>query len=193
VKFGICDPNVVLLRICGFHRDQRKKKQHYYRGHKWNYISTCTIKTYGILKVKKAFSISVYYIIEYTICSFLFVQGFRQSVCLFYFLNIFVHMENEKAVLSFIYIASVIKKSPDRRPFWWINVSWTVQKERQYIKTKHFLCIILSFYFLSSIYLPFPLLFIFLPLSYSSLTLLTASLFIFVILVILHLLSCYCD
>jgi len=27
-------------------------------------------------------------------------------------------MENEKAVLSFIYIASVIKKSPDRRPFW---------------------------------------------------------------------------
>jgi hypothetical protein len=51
------------------------EKQHHYRGPKLNYFPAFTVKMYGILKVKKAFSMSAYYVMEYIICSFLFMQA----------------------------------------------------------------------------------------------------------------------
>ena len=47
----------------------------------------------------------------------------------------------------FTCIGCVMQKLQDRRSFLSNNVSWTVQTQRQYKKTNHFLCFVLSSYF----------------------------------------------
>jgi hypothetical protein len=106
-------------------------------GPKWYYISVCIVKMYDILKVK-AFSTSVYFIIEYTICIFFCAVFDNQYVC-FYFLNISVGMENEKAVFLLCILALLYKSHQIDGHCCEIMISWRVQKRRQYKKTKLFL------------------------------------------------------
>ena len=180
----------------GFIDIGRRKSNTIIGGHKWNYFSTCTVNMYDILKAKKAFSMSMYYVMEYTICSFLFLQC--QSYICFYFLNISVCMKNEKSILFFIYIGSVIQKSQDKDHF--CEIMFLEQyKHRENIKrqTIFFASSYLPTSF-SSIYLPLLCLLIFLPRSHSSLTHFTASFFFHFHYPCLSsssaiLKSCYCD
>jgi hypothetical protein len=45
----------MLSNICEFNEIQRRDGRNVLMGRKWNYIYACTVKLYGILKVKNTF------------------------------------------------------------------------------------------------------------------------------------------